>query len=131
MDLDCLVADPFRNIGGKQLGHRSFFGEFAPLLFEPGSPVDHKAGSLDFRGHIGNHPLDSLKLGDGLPELNAFFRVCNGPLKRPLCQTHRHSCDGDAPCIQRDQELFEAFILLAQQILGRDAAVFKKEFRGN
>ena len=56
------------------------------LPLEPGRPVDHQAGGLDVGGHLGDHPLDGLELGDGPVELHALFGISHRFLEGPLRQ---------------------------------------------
>ncbi len=102
-----------------------------PLSLQPGSPANHQAGGIDIRGHVGDHPLDGLELGDRLVELLALLGISHRPVEGTLRQPHRHGRDRQATGIQRGQELFEALVLLSEQVGGGNAAVLEEQLRSH
>ena len=68
--------------------------------------------------------LDALKLGDGLPERFAVFRIAHRVLERCRRYPDHLSPDTDAPFVQRFDGDLVAFANFAEHVRLRDDAVF-------
>src|SRR5687767_3657134 len=75
VDLDRLDRGPHGQLRTEQLRHRGRLAERLTTLCEPGRMVDEMLPCLDFRGHVTQLELQSLKLGDRLAELLPLRRI--------------------------------------------------------
>jgi len=80
-------------------GRRTHFRRMR--VFQPGGVVHQSARGFDFRFHVGEHPLDSLKLSDILAEGAALLGIFHGFFERTLRQPHGQRADANASAIQR------------------------------
>src|SRR3954451_6290581 len=90
VDLDALVGDLDGHARGVELGHRDLPHGVLAVLEAPRGHVDHLAGRLDLRGHLGELVADDLEVADLLAERLALERVAHRHLEAPLRA-------GDAP----------------------------------
>src|SRR5688572_14819641 len=63
VDLERLVGDPLRHLGGEELGLSRFEGEALLVLLGPGGLPGHQAPGVDLGRHVGQVELDGLELG--------------------------------------------------------------------
>ena len=81
------------------------------------------AGGLDLHGHVGEHELDALEVGDRLAELLALLDVALGVVEGALRDAEGLGRDRDAGVVQGLHRRGEAGALLADHAVGRDANV--------
>src|SRR6202022_4779665 len=68
MDLDGFVRDAGGHFAGEKFGDGGVHAEARASILLPRGFADEQAGGVDFGGHIGEHELDGLKLGDRMTE---------------------------------------------------------------
>ena len=74
-------------------------------------------------GHVGQHPLDRLVVGDRLAELLALLRVGDGLVERRLADAERLRRDRDASALQRPHREPEALVDAAEHLVVADGDV--------
>src|SRR5215218_1321982 len=131
VDLESLVGDPLRHLGGEELGLRRFEGEALLVLLRPGGLPGHQASGVDLGRHVGQVELDGLELGELLVELLALLGVGQGLLERALGDAHGLRGDADASAVQSGHGDLEALPFLAQAPARRDAAVVEGKLGGS
>src|SRR5688572_1792984 len=94
-----------------------------------GAP-DEKARSVDLGRHVGEHPLDRLKVGDLFSELAAILRVAQRFLETAARYPHTERPDPDPRPLEDLERVNEAVIDLAESILIRDLDIFEVELGG-
>ena len=75
MDLDGGVGGPVRGFGGEELRHRGLLGERLAAILFCRRIHDHQARGLQINLTVGDHPLQSLKIRNGLPELLSLLGI--------------------------------------------------------
>ena len=102
--LDRIGRDPHRHVGGVALGGRAEEGEvLVAALGLGGRDVDHLPRGLELHGHVGEHELDALEVGDPLAELLALLDVRDGLVERALRDADGLGADGDPGVVERAQ----------------------------
>src|SRR5471030_1230422 len=130
VDLDRVRADALGHLGGEQLGHRRLFQTRQSGILHRGRVLDQLARRFDLRGHVGQAELHGLVLEDGLAKAFAFARIVQRRLVRGARHADRLRGDADASAFKAGQRDLVALPFLADQILGRDAAVVEQALRG-
>ena len=92
-----------------------------------GSLEGEQACCLDLSLHIGQHELDGLEVGDGLPKLFPLLGIIARSLKGRLGNPDGLGSDPDAPRIQDGQGDAEAGPLFAQPVPRRQPVVLKDQ----
>jgi len=75
MNLDGFVGHAGGHFAREKLGDRGFHGKALAGVLLPGGATREQTGRVNFSGHIGEHELDRLKIGDGMAEGLALFRI--------------------------------------------------------
>src|SRR5437763_8815899 len=73
VNLHDAVNDAIGHVGAIELGHTGLVAVIQPLVSFPGSMKGEPSGSLNFYRRVGNHPLYSLAISDGLTEGDTVF----------------------------------------------------------
>jgi hypothetical protein len=92
--------------------------------------VDQVARGRDLHGHVGQHELHALEVGDGLAELLALLDVGDRGVERALRDADGLRADHRAGVVERLERGEEAGALLADHPVGRDAAVLEVDLAG-
>ena len=92
--------------------------------------IDELPPGLDLRGEHREALPDALLLverpAEGLPRRHVIDRE----IERGLRLAHRHRADHGALVLEVAHDRVEAAAFLAEQVLGRDAAILEHELRG-
>jgi aryl-alcohol dehydrogenase-like predicted oxidoreductase len=123
MDLQREIRDPARGFGRKQLGHRGFGREADTFRACPRRLVGQELRRLERSGHVGEHPLDALVLGDLVRERHPLFRPRNRGVERRPAKADAHGGDVHPAAVENRHGDLETPAELPQQILGRDVTV--------
>src|SRR6266536_1298021 len=84
-ELDRVGGHPHRGVAREALGAGREEGEVVVIAVGLGrGGVDERPGRLDLHGHVGEHELDALEIGDRVVELVAFLDVATGEVEGPL-----------------------------------------------
>src|SRR5438046_6698210 len=84
-------------------------------------------GRLDLGCDIGEHELDALEAGDGLPELLPFLHVVERVVESALGDAKRLGADAGPGSIQHRERDLEAGAFFAQAVGGRDLDVLEHD----
>jgi hypothetical protein len=95
------------------------------LVSEPGRAIREQPRRLDLSRQVGQLPLDSLERRDRLAELPARLRVSQGRFVGALREPHSEGRDADTARVEDLPRVVEPLAFLAEQVLGRHAAVLK------
>ena len=117
IDLERVVGDFQRDVGGVHLGHGGFHAVGGVRLLQLGGGVHQEPGAAELGGHVGDLKGDGLLEADGLAELDALLGVGHGGVIGPLGDAQRLGRDTDAAAVQGGHGDLEAVALLAQQVL--------------
>ena len=99
-------------------------------VLEDGGAQGEQARGVELGGHVGELPLDALKLGDGFAELAALFDVFQRGIEGAAADAEREGGDGDAAAVEDAHGVDEAFAFVAEQVFGGDLAVFEDQLAG-
>ena len=88
------------------------------------------ASCFDFRGHVGEHPLNGLIVGNGTAEGAALLRVARGRFHRTLCQANRLRGNADATAVERAERNLQALPFSAENVFGGHATILENNFSG-
>ena len=99
-------------------------------VFEPSGLVDEGAGGFDFHLHVGEHPLDRLKVGDIFAEGFAVLGVFDGFVEGALGEADGEGGDADAAAVESAESDFQALAFFAEAIFGGDFAIVENNFDG-
>src|SRR5437879_51488 len=113
VDLDGLVGDARGHLRGEQLGNGRFHAEARADVLLPSGFAREQACGVNFRGHICEHELDGLEIGDGMAEGHTLLRIFQRFLKRALGNPHGLRGNADAPAVERGERDLVAFALSA------------------
>ena len=89
--------------------------------------MHQKTRGFDVFGHIGQHPLHALELGDLLFELLPLLSVVQGGFQPCLTDTNRERCNADAPFVEHTHHHMETTAFIAQKSVGRESHVGKAQ----
>ena len=117
MDLHGLRRRPGRHAAGLELGHRRLLLERLAGVAQVRGAVGEPARRLELGGDVGQLELHRLELRDRLPELHALLGVVGRQVEHGLGQAERQRGDGDAPDLERAQELAEAQVGIADEVV--------------
>ena len=95
-----------------------------------GGAVGEPAGRLQLGGDVGQLELHRLELRDRLAELLALLGVVEGEVEHGLGEAERQRGDGDAADLERPQELAEAEVRVADEVLVGDPHVVEVQLAG-
>src|SRR2546422_188336 len=123
VDLDGLVGDARGHLRGEQLGNGRFHAEARADVLLPSGFAREQARGVNFRGHICEHELDGLEIGDGMAEGHTLLRIFQRFLKRALGNPHGLRGNADAPAVERGERDLVAFALSADSVLDGHFAV--------
>ena len=102
----------------------------SPRSDSAGGDVGQLAGRLELHGHVGEHELQALELGDRLAELLALLDVAERVVQRALGDADGLRGDGDAGVVQGPHRDLEAGALRADHPVAGDADVVEVELAG-
>ncbi len=77
-----------------KLGHGGFLGIRLIVVAQPAGSIEHQAGRIDFKGHVGQLEGIDLETGDRATELFALLAVIQCPFETPLGSAKPHGPDG-------------------------------------
>src|SRR5580704_11089980 len=75
MNLNRFMRDARGHLAGKKFRDGRFHRKTCTGILFPGRTEDEQASRFDFRGHIREHELNGLKIGDGMAEGLALLCV--------------------------------------------------------
>ena len=127
--LDGGAADLLGHLAGKQLGHGGFLQAGAAGVAQGGGVPGELARGFDLGRALGQAKTDGLVLEDRLAEALALLGVLNRHLQRAARHADALRGDADAPALQAAERDLVALALVADQVLGRDAAVLEVDLR--
>src|SRR5438874_7936758 len=119
-DLDRFARLATCHLGSKQLRLRTFLCVRESVLLAPSCSVDEQPGGVDLRRHVGELPLNRLKVSDPLPERVSFARVLPSNVVGSLRDPERLRGDADPASVEGRHRNREALVLLVQQPVGTD-----------
>ena len=90
----------------------------------------HQVSGFNLDVRFGNGELHALVLPDGSAEDDAFAHVFGHPVNEPMAVADAFGSDQGAFGIQAIEDVFETMAFHADQVLGRNFEVFKKQFIG-
>ena len=111
------MGDARGHLRGEQLGNGRFHAEARADVLLPSGFAREQARGVNFRGHICEHELDGLEIGDGLAEGHTLLRIFQRFLKRALGNPHGLRGNADAPAVERGERDLVAFALGADSVL--------------
>src|SRR5262249_6241233 len=97
-------------------------------ILEPCRVVDETARGFDLGLHVGDHPLNGLKVGDGFAEGAALLGVLDGFFQRALREADSLRGNADASAIERAERDFESLTFFSEAIFCGDFAVVENDF---
>src|SRR5947199_969528 len=127
IDLNRLIANLQRALGGQQFALRSFRLERLSLTLEMRSTVNHHPGRVNHRQHVSKLGLGHLELGYRFPKCTPLLAVLHslleGRLSNSGCQgPNRYTSTPEHPlCI------LESFSLRSHYVLFRNLCVFEHD----
>src|SRR3989441_4169070 len=130
VQLDGLGGGAHGQLGGEQLRHRRLLLERPAVLLEPRRVIHEVLGRLDFGRHVGEREVDTLEAGDRLAELLPGGRIAETFLERAFGDAERERSQADATAVQGMEELPEAVIHGAENVLLRDDRVLQHQLTG-
>ena len=101
-----------------------------PASLQAGGMPDQLPRRLDLRRHVGEAEVHRLVLDDGLAEGLALLRIAHRRLERRARHADRLRGDADAPGFEIGERDAVAVAFVAEQAVGRDAAVLEQDLRG-
>ena len=107
---------------------RGVEGDRGKKIFAESGVVEEGAGGFDFGVHVGEHPLDGLKLADGFAEGFAGARVLHGFIEGALGQAYGLGGNADAAAVEGRESDLQAGAFVAETIFLGDRAVVEDEF---
>src|ERR1700676_2349729 len=125
VNLHRFVGGARGHFGCEKLGDGSFHGETRTTVLLPGGLAHQEAGGINFRGHIGQHELNGLKVGNGMAKSRALPRVFQGVLERSLGDAGSLRGDADTPAVERGQGNLVTLTFGAQAIFDGNFAIGK------
>src|SRR5580700_4545281 len=128
VDLDGFVGDAGGHFAGEEFGDGGVHAEAGAGVLLPGGFADKQARCVDFRGHIGEHELDGLKLGDRMAESQALLGIFLRGFKSALRDAGGLRGDADAAAVERRESHLVAFAVVADAIGVGDFAVGENQF---
>src|SRR5262245_4344340 len=128
VDLDAVVGHLHRNLARVELRHRRLQRRPVAAILQVRGPVRAQPRGLDAGRRVGELPLDRLELADRLAEGFPFLRVSERSFVRALGEPHRQGGNADTPRVEHLHRVHEALALIAQQLIGGNAAVVEQHF---
>src|SRR5262245_30275243 len=125
VDLNGLVGHPVRGLAREQLGHRRLLHVGLAGVPEQRGVVHEQARGLDLGGHVGQHELHGLEVGDWLIELAALLGVRDRVIEGAARDAEGYGADRDASAGQRAHEGLEAAARIAEQVLVGHEAILE------
>ena len=123
VNLDGFVGDARGHFARKKFRDRRFHGKARAGILLPGRATQQQARRVNFRGHIRQHELNRLKIGDGMAECLALLRVAQGGFERALRDSGGLRGDADAAAIEGGKRDFISFAFGADAIGGGHFAI--------
>src|SRR5712692_11470932 len=99
-------------------------------VLQPRGVMHQAARRFDFRLHIRQHPLNSLKLADSFPKSAALLGVLHGFFQRALRQSHGERTDANAPAVERTERNLQSLPFFAKATLRRNFAIVQNNLYG-
>ena len=131
MDLQGVVGDLEGGVGDEAFGHGAPAGGVRRFAIEAGgSLIQHQAGRLQFRFHVGEFELGVLEVGDGLAELLALFRIGDRLVEGELGAAERAGGDVEPAAIKACHGEAEAVALFADAIGRRHTHAIENDLAG-
>ena len=75
MDLDGFVRDARGHFAGEKFGDGGVHAEARASVLFPRGLANEQTGGVNLRGHIREHELNGLELGNRVAESHAFLRI--------------------------------------------------------
>src|SRR5699024_7258004 len=127
--LDGVGGDLHGRVGGVALGGGAVERQIVVVTLGLGSGhVHHLAGGLQLHGHVGEHELDTLEVGDGLTELLAFLDVGHTLVQGALSDADGLRADGHAGVVEGAQRDLETLTGGADHTVPGDAHIVEEQF---
>src|SRR5580765_1233910 len=126
-------GDVHRHIGAVELRHRRDLGQVGPLgalVDQLAALVEQATRRLALGLHVGEHPRDQLVLRDRLAHRLAALGVLERVAGRALCEAEALRADARPGAVEDAHRDPEALAFLAEQVVGRDAAVVEEDLAG-
>src|SRR3954465_11711308 len=132
-DLHRVGRDLHRHVGAVELRHRGDLRQLLPvgaLVDQLAALVEQPASCLALGLHVGQHPGDQLVLDDRLAHRLAALRVLERVVGRALSEAEALRADAGPRAVEDPHRDPEALALLAEQVVGADAAVVEEDLAG-
>jgi hypothetical protein len=91
---------------------------------------EEQSGRFKVGVHVGNFPLDGLKITDFFAELRSFQRIFGGLVHCRKTNTEGQGTDADASAGKFADRAAKTVVLFTHQSAGGNAAVLKQYFVG-
>ena len=102
-----------------------------PAVVEARAGAVHEETSrFDPGGHVGEHELQALELGERAVELPPLLHVLERGVERTLGDAERLGADKRARAVERTHRVPEPGALLTDEVLGRNDAVVEDDLAG-
>ena len=113
---------------GEKLRDGRFHGKSCAGVLFPRRFAHQKTRGVNFRGHVREHELNGLKIGDGMAEGLALLRVGKRRFKGSLRDAGGLRGNADAPAIERGKRDFVSFAFGSDAICDGHFAVREGKF---
>ena len=121
------MAHAHRHVGRVPLRHARRPVDRLAGVAQPRRPPGEQPCGVHADGHLGQHPLHHLLVGDGAAELAALEGIASGQLQRVARQTGAGRRDADPAGAERRERDLQPVTLVAQPVRGGDASVLEDE----
>src|SRR5450756_2036846 len=127
VDLDGAVRGFVRRLGSEDLDHGGFLGDALAAVELPGCVIGGVPDRIGRDGHVHEHPLDRLPVGDRLAEGDPRLGLLGRERDELLDGAQRAGSHGEAPLIEHLHRDLEPFALAPEQVLSGDLAVLEHQ----
>ena len=128
MNLHTLIGATHRNFTGVELRHGRFLRRLHPCIFHRRRTHRQQPCRIQFGGHVGQLPLNSLKFRNCLAELLAFFGILQRTFISSLSDSKRERRNGNTPAIENLHGVDKSVALFAQKVFIRNKTIFENHF---
>src|SRR5579875_363415 len=128
VNLNSLVRHTRGYFGGKKFCNGSFHGKSGAGVFLPRGFTHEQTRSVNLRGHVGEHELNGLKVGDGTAKGLALPSVSQRGIKCTLCDADGLRGDADASAVKCGKSDFVTFAFRTDAIRDGSLAICEGEF---
>src|SRR5260221_312058 len=130
VDLHDTIYDAVGHAGAIEFGHAGLVTVILALVDFPGRVEGQPLGSLNLYGRVGEHPLNSLAIGDGFTKGYTLLGVVHGHWQQAFGCANATRGDQPAPLANPLHTEHETSAYFAQYMIFWYAHIIKEEFRG-